>query len=395
MIDSAANEYIANDAVWEPLEKSARTAALFALLGADLKENIRIIVSQAQDILQADLAFYLPAGDNAASAVCTPPLPDNALECLLAWAKRIHTFPDQDKLLFQDREHLPKAFQPGLSLLACMPVQSDSESAGILATGFSTPRVFSPDDHQAARALAGALALQHKMARREGKANIGSLARQMAHDLNNILSGLVSYPELILMQMDEKSPLKDSISLMHDSGIQAAQMVQDFLTLARPPAQQNFYPVCPSDSVNAYYRSTAYTSLTTRFPSIRFSFSVDPSLPHILGSDEFLPKILTALLAHAAQNITDQGEVCTTLTTPAGNGVAVIIEDNGQQIPEEDLDRIFEPFYAKKIMGRTGSGLGLSAVKKLIQDQGGTIHASTVPGRGNRFELFLSAAPKG
>ena len=97
---------------------------------------------------------------------------------------------------------------------------------------------------------------------------MGSVARQLAHDLNNILSGLVSYPELILMQMDETNPLKDPIALMHDSGIQAAEMVQDFLILARPSNQQTFYPICPSALTSAYCQSSAYASLVKRFPSV-------------------------------------------------------------------------------------------------------------------------------
>ena len=228
------------------------------------------------------------------------------------------------------------------------------------------------------------------------------MARQLAHDLNNILAGLVSYPELILMQMDDADPFRGPVSLMHEAGLLAAEMVRDFLILARPGEQQEFYRISPTASARAYSQTSDYAHLISAFPQIRFTFSIDPDLPDIPGSDEFIPQIFTTLLYHSAHNIAGPGQVTVTLKEyrqddggrlSSEKGVLLRIEDNGPRTDEKDLIHLFDPFYTKKNMGRQDTGLGLAAVKKLIRDQGGIITAASGPDRGTRFDAFLPALP--
>lgn len=402
MSESALKKHLETSVTTAPAGASARAAGLLSLLGTDGRQNIRTIVSRTLDIFRADMAAYLPSDQKESPVTAGRHLSEEALSLLLSWSANTISMAEESGSVFLDGDSLPRGLASGCRFLAGIPVFRNETPCGVLLTGFDAPRDFGPDDHHAARCLAGALCLQHQLIAETQKITTGAIARQVAHDLNNLLAGLVSYPELVLMQLDDASALKGPISLMHDSGLQAAEMVQDFLILARPPEQQKFYRISPSASARAYCQTSAYGTLTRTFPKVRFSFFIDPDLPDISGTDEFIPKLFTTLLHHAAQNITGPGQIMVAFKEdrsemgPEGGarkGVRLSITDNGAKTDEKDLVHLFVPFYTKKTMGRQGSGLGLAAVKKLIKDQGGTIRVSSGPDQGTRFDIFLPVLP--
>lgn len=301
-------------------------------------------------------------------------------------------------------EKMPREAALDCRTLACIPAGEKENTLGMLVAGFKTVWEPDADDHHAASCLSGVLGFQQRIHLRSQnqahQVHTGCMARQVAHDLNNILASLVSYPDLILMQMEASDPFWGPVSLMHEAGIQAAEMVRDFLTLARPRAEQTFYRISPSASTRAYCQTSAYAQLTSAYPQVRFSFQIASDLPDIPGSDDFLPKIFTTLLSHGAQNLTGPGQVTVTLKeylqenqSPLSSqkGLLLRVEDDGPRTDEKDLIHLFDPFYAKKSMGRQGTGLELAAVKKLILDQGGMITATSNPDRGTRFDAFLRA----
>ena len=401
MSDSVANGIVKNGSARDEQDTAARIDALFFLLGTDLRQNIHIIVSQARDIFSADLCLYLPLSSDGEWVSSGGTLSEKALRNLSSWAEGMSVLSQEKGLHLLDGESLPQNMIQDCSMTACIPITADKITVGMLITGFKTQREFGPDDHHAARCLSGALGLQERLQRKfkdqEHQAGTGRMARQVAHDLNNILAGLVSYPELILMQMDASDPFQGPVSLMHDAGLQAAEMVSDFLLLARPGNLQEFYRISPSASARAYCQTGAYAQLVDSFPLVRFAFFIDPDLPDMPGTDEFLPKIFTSLLHHSAQNIDGPGQVTVTLKEclpsalplPCEKGIFLRIEDTGTRTDEKDLIHLFDPFYAKKTMGRQGTGLGLAAVRKLVRDQGGVITVSSSNGRGTRFDAFF------
>jgi PAS domain S-box-containing protein len=233
---------------------------------------------------------------------------------------------------------------------------------------------------------------------------IGTLAGGVAHDLNNILSGLISYPELLLMNVEENNPLKEPLERIKRSGEKAGVIVQDLLTLAR----QNVAikdAVDLSQVVKEFMGSPEYEQICKRHPNVTFEF-VEKSPPLVIeGSPVHMSKIVMNILTNAAESIHVKGTVKfqldnTYLDTPLpgydtvneGDYVVLEIHDNGVGIAEKDLMRIYEPFYTSKVMGQSGSGLGMAVVWSAVQDHGGYIQVESILNRGTVFHLFFPAA---
>ncbi len=243
--------------------------------------------------------------------------------------------------------------------------------------------------------------LEHRLQQAKKMEAIGTLAGGVAHDLNNILSGLVSYPELILMDLPDDDPLRKPISTIRQSGEKAAAIVQDLLTLARRGVTTSEV-ISPSSVISEYFRSPELVKLKADYPGIRVDVHCDPHLLPILGSPFHLGKTITNLVTNAAEAIYDEGTITVTarnvyLDRPIkgydkireGEYVAVTVSDTGVGISDEDRERIFEPFYTKKVMGRSGTGLGMTVVWGTVQDHHGYIEIKSGEGEGTAITVYL------
>jgi signal transduction histidine kinase len=235
---------------------------------------------------------------------------------------------------------------------------------------------------------------------------VGRMAGGVAHDLNNILSGLVGYPELLLLELPENSPLRPTIQSIQQSGQKAAAIVQDLLTLARRGVDINEV-VDLNAVVDDYCRSPEFGKLRNDYPRVQFAWHLtDTQLP-IKGSRVHLSKIIMNLMANAAEAMPTGG--CVTLKTvnrrldqelnanepiPHGDYVCLSVSDEGVGIAPHDLKRIFEPFYSKKSMQRSGTGLGMTVIWATVKDHGGYIDVTSREGAGTRFEVYLPATQK-
>jgi signal transduction histidine kinase len=115
-----------------------------------------------------------------------------------------------------------------------------------------------------------------------------------------------------------------------------------------------------------------------------------PELPPVWGNPSRLQQVFTNLLINA-QQATPSGGVITVSTAPSEDpkGVWVHVADSGKGIPEEELERIFEPFYTRK---EEGTGLGLSITRQIVLEHNGTIQVKSEVGQGSCFSVFLPAA---
>ncbi len=245
--------------------------------------------------------------------------------------------------------------------------------------------------------------LEARLARSQKMEALGLLAGGVAHDLNNVLSGIVSYPDMMLIRLPADSDLRKPLGLIRDSGQKAAAIVQDLLTLARRGVTSmeivNF-----NDLVEQYLQTPEFLKLQSYHPLVSFRVDKQDRLPNIKASAVHMKKTLMNLVSNAAEALPEGGQVHIStrnrhLDIPlkgyadvnAGEYVVLGVEDNGSGIQEEDLARIFEPFFTKKKMGRSGTGLGLAVVWGTVHDHNGYIHVSSTPGRGTRIELYLPA----
>ena len=235
---------------------------------------------------------------------------------------------------------------------------------------------------------------------------IGTLAGGVAHDLNNILSGLVSYPELLLMDLPEDSLLKKPILTIKKSGEKAAAIVQDLLTLARRGVAVTEV-VNLNNIISEYLKSPEYEKLKFYHPNIKVETDLETELLNISGSPVHLSKTIMNLVSNAAEAMTHGGSIFISAKNQyidkpiggyddvaEGDYVVCSISDTGVGIPPDDMERIFEPFYTKKVMGRSGTGLGMAVVWGTIKDHKGHIDVKSTEGEGTTFTLYFPVTRK-
>ena len=235
---------------------------------------------------------------------------------------------------------------------------------------------------------------------------IGTLAGGVAHDLNNILTGIVSYPELILMDLPQNSPMRDSIKTIQESGKKATAIVQDLLTLARRGVSTSEI-VNLNDIISEYLISPEFEKLKTFHPLVDIETCLDFSLSNIAGSPVHLSKTVMNLISNAAEAMVEGG----TLSLSTENGyidqpisgyndfnegdyVVLTVSDTGVGIAAEEINRIFEPFFTKKVMGRSGTGLGMAVVWGTVKDHKGYIHVVSELEKGTTIKLYFPITRK-
>jgi CheY-like chemotaxis protein len=230
--------------------------------------------------------------------------------------------------------------------------------------------------------------------------SLALLAGGVAHDLNNVLSGIVSIPELILMGLPEDSKLRKPIETMQESGHRAAAIVQDLLTVARGAAITR-EPVNLNDIVSDYLQSPEFKKIEQFHPIVTVKTNLDIDLLNVSGSHVHIRKVVMNLIPNALEAIEGSGNV--TISTmnryvdrpirryddvTIGEYAILSVSDDGSGISSDDLERIFEPFYTKKVMGRSGTGLGLTVVWNIMQNHEGYIDVITDE-NGTTFELYF------
>jgi CheY-like chemotaxis protein len=246
--------------------------------------------------------------------------------------------------------------------------------------------------------------MEERLRRAEKMEALGTLAGGVAHDLNNILSGIVSYPDLILMELPEESPLRDAIVTIRQSGQRAAAVVQDLLTLARRGVVSTEV-LNLNEVISDYLKTPEQEQIRVYQPKVRFNTQLEQDLLPIKGSQVHLSKTVMNLLLNAAEAMPGGGTVTITtmvqyLDRPVkgydevreGDYAVLMVADTGTGISAQDRGRIFEPFYTKKVMGRTGTGLGLAVVWGTVKDHNGYIDVQSEEGKGTTFSLYFPVA---
>lgn len=245
--------------------------------------------------------------------------------------------------------------------------------------------------------------LQERLHRAEKMEALGTLAGGVAHDLNNIMGVLVGYSDLLMEKMPADNPCRIYVGKILDAGIRSAAIIQDLLTLSRRGVAVseivNFNAI-----VSHHIQSLEYERLKTNHPDISFKVELDADLMNIKGDSDHLSRTLTNLLQNAVEAISVTGEVVFKTenrcldqplrgyeTIPEGDYVVLSVSDTGKGIARNDIGKIFEPFYTKKVMGRSGAGLGLAVVWGAVKDHKGYIDVISSEGRGATVMLYFPA----
>lgn len=250
-------------------------------------------------------------------------------------------------------------------------------------------------------------ALEEQLVRSKKMEAIGTLAAGVAHDLNNILAGILSYPDLLLMKIQQDDPMYRPLSIIRKSGIKAAAIVQDMLTLARRHVAVK-EPVDLSVVVRDFIDGPQCRSICEHHQDIHIVPRIESDLPPISGSAVHLEKMVMNLISNAAESMDKGGAVFVRIgleylesalpgynSINPGEYVKLTVTDQGKGIAEDDLDHIFEPFFTKKKLGRSGTGLGMTVVWDTVNHHDGYIQVSSKLDYGTTFSIYLPVVPKG
>ena len=248
--------------------------------------------------------------------------------------------------------------------------------------------------------------LEIQLQRAQKMEAIGTLAGGVAHDLNNVLSAQVSYPDLLLMDLPEDSPLRKPILTIQKSGKKAAAIVQDLLTLARRGVIATEV-VNLNTIIDDYIKSPECENLIEFHNGVNIHSDLEPYLLNIMGSSIHLSKTVTNLVSNAAEAMPGGGNIFISTRSKyidkpirgyddvkEGDYVILSVSDTGIGILSENLEKIFDPFYTKKAMGRSGSGLGMAVVWGTVKDHKGYINVESTEGKGTTFTLYFPVTRK-
>ena len=232
---------------------------------------------------------------------------------------------------------------------------------------------------------------------------LGILAGGVAHDLNNILSSMIGYPDLIMNSLPPDSPQSKSIAIIKESGLQAANVVEDLLTLARRGVEQRMV-LNLNNLIEKYIASSEYAQEMAQHPGVVVDVHLDPELMKMKGAPLHLEKSILNLVNNAIEVQPHGGHVLITTENryidsfldgfqqiEEGEYVVMRVVDQGEGIAQEDIGHVFEPFYSRKRLGKNGTGLGLAVVWGTLQDHEGFVNVTSEVGKGATFELFFRA----
>lgn len=229
------------------------------------------------------------------------------------------------------------------------------------------------------------LDLEERMRRQERLASVGSLAAGIAHEIRNPLASLSGSIQMLregLHLTDDDRHLMDIVLRETD---RLNMIITEFLDYARPrAAQREIIPLASliKETVILFRNSRDFRE------DIAVRHDIDQSLT-VVGEPQRLRQVFWNLLINASQAIAAAGGI--SITAATGNTqdeVDVIVSDTGCGIPEDDRDKIFDPFFTTKA---EGTGLGLAIVHRIIEDHGGSVSVTSVPGQGTSFTIHLRA----
>jgi signal transduction histidine kinase len=245
------------------------------------------------------------------------------------------------------------------------------------------------------QALAGAkLGPAHPLQRQEAS---GVLVAGLAHDLNNLLTAVLSNAAFALSKLDEQHPARPAVSQIEVAGARAVELV-DRLSARGRKRRTGASPV----DLERVVREAIGLLQVWMKPKNRIHASFVPGLPLLLGDVVELHQLVMNLGTNAIRAIEHGGSVhvrlersvvTTGLETrfgelSAGTYVRLVVEDSGTGMDAESLQRIFVPFFTTK---QSGSGLGLAVVAGIVRNHGGGIIVRSQPGSGTTFEIYLPA----
>jgi two-component system NtrC family sensor kinase len=280
--------------------------------------------------------------------------------------------------------------------LVVRPVAGLLEGTRRVAEG-DLDTVIQVDDHHELGELAQAFngmtrrlaETQRQLAQADKLASVGRLAAGIAHEINNPLTGVLTYASLLQKRLPAEGPDAEDLEVIVRETKRCRGIIRELLDFARPTPPSRH----PTDlnEVARHAMAVVVTQLRLNHVSIALDLAAD--LPTAQADANQLQQVVVNLLLNAADATGPEGGQITLHTRSATDPgfLEVEVEDQGQGIPAEHIPRLFEPFFTTK--GNKGTGLGLAVTWGLVQSHGGTIVVRSDPGQGARFIVRIPLTP--
>jgi PAS domain S-box-containing protein len=220
-------------------------------------------------------------------------------------------------------------------------------------------------------------------------ASIGQLASGIAHELNNPLTAVIGFSELLL-ERDIPDDVKEDLVMINKEARRTASVVKGLLTFARRQRVEKE----PVDINRIIQEVLQLRSYEENVNNIRVVTAFAPDLPQIAANAPRMQQVFINLIVNAEQAMIDaHGRGTMTVTTELlGDKIRACVADNGPGVSPENMRRLFNPFFTTKEVGK-GTGLGLSICHGIITEHGGRIWAESIFGKGANFIMELPLSP--
>lgn len=233
-----------------------------------------------------------------------------------------------------------------------------------------------------------------EVARGEKLASIGQLAAGIAHELNNPLTGVLTFTSLMRKKMPEGSEDAEDLDLVIRETKRCASIIRRLLDFAREKTPEKALV-----NLNQLIAETVqFVQRSAALQHIEITVDLDPDLPQLLVDADLIKQVLMNILVNAQQAIEENGRITVRSrlhakwklpgSSEAMPAVEIAINDTGCGIPEANLKRIFDPFFTSKEVGK-GTGLGLSVSYGIVRAHGGEIEVESTVGEGSTFRICL------
>lgn len=230
--------------------------------------------------------------------------------------------------------------------------------------------------------------LQQQLIQSEKLSAIGELISGIAHELNNPLTGVMGYSQLLQLRKDLDERAKDNLLKINNLALRCQKIVQNLLSFARKQKPERTL----SDINDILEKTVELRSYELQVNNIEITRDLDRNLPRTIADAHQLQQVFLNVLTNAEQAMLEahgRGHLTIRTRTNAQNSrIIVEVADDGPGIAENYLTRIFDPFFTTKEVGK-GTGLGLSLSYGMIKEHGGNIYARSRLGEGATFVIEL------
>lgn len=230
--------------------------------------------------------------------------------------------------------------------------------------------------------------LQREVVQQEKMAAIGVLAGGVAHEINNPLSGIIAFAQLMKKDIGDNKSLEQDLHEIEEAAQRCKKIVADLLDYSRVSKEQE---KCQVDVNVLIEKVFPFVTGELKSYNIEISFDKGRHVPLVTGNPNRLQQVFLNLLTNACHSMPKGGNI-KIRTLKNDNFVDIVVEDSGSGIKKENLDKIFDPFFTTKEPGK-GTGLGLSISYRIVKEHGGDLKVvSSEIGKGTKFLVQLPVA---